>query len=337
MAGIWAEVLELPEVGIDDDFFALGGDSITALFVVDRVADEFACTIQPTAVRRAPTIAKLMNLLGIGRTDPRFTVLREPAGAAAGRTLYCLHATAGEVEAYRTLTDDVDETWGVIIVESDPATELATLAALGEQYARDIAGREKGDVALLGWSMGGVLAMEVARALEAMGRRVSFVALWDAYVKIAVPMEGVVGMLNAVGPAAAPLRRLDRSVQERAAAEVLRAPDSDRIAVALAIAERNGLVTEAARKTLAQRAALHRAHVRMMETHTPSGRLVAPVRVWCAKESARIADPAAWNAYAADVRVEVVDGGHFTMFLPPHGAALAKRLETALASAIDAR
>ncbi|MFD0346370.1 phosphopantetheine-binding protein [Kitasatospora aburaviensis] len=56
IAAVWADVLGVPEVGADDNFFHLGGDSLTAVRVVGRVFDVFGM-ISPYTIFDAPTLA----------------------------------------------------------------------------------------------------------------------------------------------------------------------------------------------------------------------------------------------------------------------------------------
>ena len=62
VADIWAELLELDEVGIYDNFFELGGDSITALRVLLRIEERFGVTV-PTVFFHNPTVAHLARLI----------------------------------------------------------------------------------------------------------------------------------------------------------------------------------------------------------------------------------------------------------------------------------
>ncbi|MEU9252089.1 amino acid adenylation domain-containing protein [Streptomyces sp. NPDC048270] len=57
IAAVWADVLGVPEVGADDNFFHLGGDSLTAVRVVGRVYDVFGM-ISPYTIFDAPTLAE---------------------------------------------------------------------------------------------------------------------------------------------------------------------------------------------------------------------------------------------------------------------------------------
>jgi len=63
LAGIWAEVLGVTEVGIDDDFFELGGDSLRAARIVARVTRHLRLELPMTALFDAPTVAGMAQFV----------------------------------------------------------------------------------------------------------------------------------------------------------------------------------------------------------------------------------------------------------------------------------
>jgi amino acid adenylation domain-containing protein/non-ribosomal peptide synthase protein (TIGR01720 family) len=63
LAGIWAAALELPEVGVTDDFFALGGDSVRSLFISSRAKAAFGVPLTPRDVLAARTVEGLAELV----------------------------------------------------------------------------------------------------------------------------------------------------------------------------------------------------------------------------------------------------------------------------------
>ena len=74
LADIWQEVLRNEKVGRDDNFFALGGNSLSAVKTLARVSASFAVTISVLAVFEYPTVRKMAELVGsrIGENGPQF-------------------------------------------------------------------------------------------------------------------------------------------------------------------------------------------------------------------------------------------------------------------------
>jgi acyl carrier protein len=70
IAHIWAEVLGLDQVGIDDDFFQLGGDSLMASRIVARIINIFKVEVPLSALFNAPKISTMASVVvGYGATQ----------------------------------------------------------------------------------------------------------------------------------------------------------------------------------------------------------------------------------------------------------------------------
>ena len=85
LTGIWAEVLQLERVGIDDDFFALGGDSLLATHVLARIYDIMHLKVEVAGLFEAPTVAEmarhLETLMQAGQAEPPTSdIVRAPRG-----------------------------------------------------------------------------------------------------------------------------------------------------------------------------------------------------------------------------------------------------------------
>jgi acyl carrier protein len=79
IAQIWAEVLGLEQVGIDDDFFQLGGDSLIASRIVARIIDTFQIEVPLSALFNAPKIATMASVVvAYGATQPGCEVEKLP-------------------------------------------------------------------------------------------------------------------------------------------------------------------------------------------------------------------------------------------------------------------
>jgi amino acid adenylation domain-containing protein len=63
LAAIWGQVLDLSEIGIHDNFLELGGDSVQAMMIVNRVGSTFRIHLSPVVLLKASTVAKMARVL----------------------------------------------------------------------------------------------------------------------------------------------------------------------------------------------------------------------------------------------------------------------------------
>ncbi|MFE4613663.1 amino acid adenylation domain-containing protein [Streptomyces niveus] len=185
---LFAEVLNVPQVGVDDNFFTLGGYSLLAVMLLDRVKDitgtgDAALTIRD--LYRSPTVAGLAEQLATRtRGNPMETVLTMRPGS--GAPLFCVHTSSGLGWIYSGLLRHIDEERPVIGLQSPQFSNRgdtpANFGVIADGHvARIREAQPHGPYHLLGWSFGGVLAHAIAVRLEAAGERVATLALLDAF------------------------------------------------------------------------------------------------------------------------------------------------------------
>ncbi|MEQ5837055.1 condensation domain-containing protein, partial [Marinobacter sp. NFXS9] len=102
-------------------------------------------------------------------------------------TLFCPHPVSGTVVGYYPLARRLSDDWTVWGLQNrqilDARWRDRSLAAMARDYVRVLLEQQPtGPYHLLGWSMGGALALEMASLLERLGKRVAFVGLIDGYV-----------------------------------------------------------------------------------------------------------------------------------------------------------
>ncbi len=189
LAQLFAEVLHLPEPApAEADFFALGGDSLSAVRLsqaletatgrnpgLGTIFEHPILAVLATALdAQAPHDDGLGPLIVLAEGDPQATplFLIHPAGGLS----WGYHGLARRIAPARRV-------WGLQHPALDPAVQMAgDLAELASDYAQRITTLvPKGRVHLAGWSVGGILAQEIAVMLAQKGRRVGVVAMLDSY------------------------------------------------------------------------------------------------------------------------------------------------------------
>ncbi|MFE9611846.1 amino acid adenylation domain-containing protein [Streptomyces sp. NPDC006012] len=174
LARVWAQLLGLPGIGIDDDFFALGGDSFTAVRAV-RACDPGLRVID---LFTRPTIRALAAHLDASGTAQGRLLHRLSGSEKATATLVCVPYGGGSAAVYQPLAAALPDELAVLAVElpghdpARPAERFLALDELTERLALEIEATVDGPVLVYGHSVGSAAAVALARRLEAGGRGV---------------------------------------------------------------------------------------------------------------------------------------------------------------------
>ena len=180
LCAIWQEVLGLERVGIDDNFFEIGGDSLLLLRAWARMTAVCGRKVPLAAFLARPTIEGF----GAGRstTDHIRRLNEAPAHAPP---VFCIHPGFGLSNEYRVLAAAAGEDFAVFGVESpvhsDPTWTTSSLQELARHYLATIRKvQPQGPYRLVGWSLGGWVALEIAKLIEASSDgELAFVGLVD--------------------------------------------------------------------------------------------------------------------------------------------------------------
>ena len=193
LAALWRGLLDIDAPGIDDDFFECGGTSLGAVHLLTAIAGEFGCELPLALLLSHNTIARQAQALAaldasVSQREPVVT-LREGRDAV----LVAVHPVGGNVLCYRELTAAVPNGIAVLALQSPGDGAERSLGELAERYITALAAAfaDGRSVHLLGWSMGGVVAHEMARRLEVAGRRVAGLTMVDSH-GAANPLGGAV-------------------------------------------------------------------------------------------------------------------------------------------------
>ena len=197
LATIWQQVLELETVGVTDNFFELGGDSLRILKVLSKVRNqpELGLELKLRDMIGKPTIAELSGFAPATDMDP---LLLLNSRLPHAQPLFCLHAGFGTVFDYDTLARRLEgkrSVYGLqcrMLLDRDWQDE--SLASMAIDYAQYIRQKQAlGPYQLVGWSLGGTLAVLVAHELEKQGQEVEFLGLVDSFIPSATPVAADLG------------------------------------------------------------------------------------------------------------------------------------------------
>lgn len=340
LARLWEDVLTVRPISVDANFFDVGGHSLLAIRLLDRVQQQFAQRLPLTVLFQAPTIAQLAEHLQAPATagHPAHVVPIQPSGSQ--RPLYCLPGVGGQVLYFQALAAHLGSDQPVYGLQTPGLENGEAFPDSVEQHARALvtalrAHQPEGPYRLLGHSSGARVAFEVAWQLEHQGQDVERVLVLDATPQSSdderaayddrTNLDRTLVVIEALEAAFGPLD-LPQSMLERF-------PDEDtrwhhiqsRLHERQVIASRSDFAQW--RRWFDAWACAADNHIR----YRPSGVLQAPLLLVRAQDSEEPAtadrqDEARWDwqPYAQlPVQTQGVPGRHLTMLLEPHVRALA--------------
>ncbi|MEV6561061.1 amino acid adenylation domain-containing protein [Nocardia sp. NPDC051756] len=210
IAGVFADLLGAETVGLDDDFFTLGGNSLLAAQAVGRLREATGATVSVQWFFTDATVAGLAARIdaqapGERDLDAGMGILLPIRTAGSAAPLFCLHPMYGLAWSYAGLAQHLPAEQPIYGVQSPALSEDGDLpdsiAELAHRYVAEIRTvQPHGPYRLLGWSLGGVLAHAIATELQGAGEQVELLAMMDSH-----PNPDVAGFRAAVRGALAEL------------------------------------------------------------------------------------------------------------------------------------
>jgi len=223
LAAIFAEVLGLPEVGVTDSFFDLGGHSLRIFKLIAACETRLRTRPQVADVFAAPTVRRLAERLRSGRSEAACLV---PLRPRPGRPLVVfVHASSGSALPFHDVAVSLGDEFSSYAMQS-PEAGGYTVESLAATYVEEV-DRVRGmsPVVLAGWSMGGCVAMEMARIWRGRGVELAGVGLLDTWPPPAVhtdPADRADSRAAVLDMDVIAAEGLDTALGERAADELER-------------------------------------------------------------------------------------------------------------------
>ncbi|HEU4426284.1 MAG TPA: amino acid adenylation domain-containing protein, partial [Pilimelia sp.] len=206
LAQLFAEVLGLSSVGVDEDFFSLGGHSLSATRLSTRIRATLGVEVSMATLFEHPTVAGLAPQLDVTGTRNPFDaldVLVPLRTTGVHPPLFCIHPAIGLSWCYSGLLKHLGPDRPLYGLQSAGMAQPEPLPASIEQIAAHyIAHMRKvqpvGPYHVLGWSFGGLVAHAVATRLQREGEQVATLAVLDAYPIAGGPPESIMDEWDAI-------------------------------------------------------------------------------------------------------------------------------------------
>lgn len=178
----WSEVLSCPQPSIHDNFFDLGGDSLAAVRLANLLAKDYKSMISVQTIFSHPTIAELaVTLQDKLSADPPVSILAiNPAGNRP--PLFCVHPSPRRASQYAALARFLGPKQPVYAVQLplSKVTSSGSVEEIAAQLVHDIrAIQPHGPYSIAGWSLGGMVAWEIACILAGAGEPMGLLALLE--------------------------------------------------------------------------------------------------------------------------------------------------------------
>ena len=196
IAAVWRTVLQVDQVGADDDFFELGGHSLLAAQVVSRLRRSLPETARPVTLmdifkhRTVRALAAVAEAADAPAEGMLHELTRPPASGQRRLSLVCVPYGGASAVVYQPLADALPDGVSLYAVavpghdlsEADPAgaatASPVSLPEVAAALAEEVLQKVSGPLVLYGHcGPGGALTVELARRLEAAGRKLEAVYL----------------------------------------------------------------------------------------------------------------------------------------------------------------
>ncbi|MDQ6813903.1 MAG: AMP-binding protein, partial [Bacteroidota bacterium] len=207
LCNIWQNVLQIGRVGIFDNFFELGGSSLSAMRVVGQVK-RLGYKIEFMDLFANQTIKDLSEVLearsgeedekGVANTDENYRILKDkgykfliPIKVGSGKLpLYIVSGGGGTAYKFKKMADFLEEKQSVYGIQQptnqkDLREFPVTVENIAAVYIAEILHQNPdGPYAISGHCAGGIIAYEMVKQLESMGKKVVFLAMFDTIAPV---------------------------------------------------------------------------------------------------------------------------------------------------------
>jgi acetoacetyl-CoA synthetase len=182
---IWERVLQRSPIGVHDNFFDLGGDSLLAVNLFFEIEQAFGREMPPVMIYQAPTIAALAIELELPSASrlPALVLLKAGNNAPP---IFIAHGLGGSVIDFYQLVKYIDSPQPIYGMQArgidgvdEPFDRIEDLARFYLNAIKEI--QPHGPYYLVGYSLGGLVTLEMAQCLTQVGEQIAMLVMLESY------------------------------------------------------------------------------------------------------------------------------------------------------------
>ena len=189
---IWSGILQISSIGVTENFFDLGGHSLLAIRLIATIEKQLGYSLSVVSLFREPTVEKIAALLEQDRkpNDLDILVPLQPKGDLL--PLFLVHQAGGYALSYSVLAENLSKERPIYAIQAQGLNgkqpPLETIEAMATSYVKAIKEIQgSGSYLLGGHSLGGLIAFEMARQLEAAKEQVENLIIIDTHPPLPTP------------------------------------------------------------------------------------------------------------------------------------------------------
>ena len=194
LQAIWEHLLGTGPVGLNQNYFELGGTSILAVRLFAQISKEFQKKLPLSVLFEAQTVAQLAKVLEAGDSSSDWSPLVTIQPRGSRPPFFCIHGGGGNVLIYRELSRHLgpDQPFFGLQAQGLDGDRpcLNAIEEMASLYVKEIRRfQPKGPYHLGGYCMGGTVAYEMAQQLRTQGEEVALLALFDTMNWCSIPPD----------------------------------------------------------------------------------------------------------------------------------------------------
>ena len=203
LVGIWESMLNFQPIGVNEDFFDLGGTSITAIRLFTQIEKHFQKKLQPISLLNHRTVEALAKLIAEANREAKFSSLVPLRASGSKPPIFCLHAGGGHVFFYKDLAKHLGADQPVYALQRlgvDDITQAAQdIESTASHYLEEIRKvQPSGSYSLLAYCFSISICWEMVRQLKEAGNSISLIAIIDSSPPLKVKKRTTIERLNGV-------------------------------------------------------------------------------------------------------------------------------------------